>query len=612
MLCRSLSILCPLVLALGFFLSASQTETGALTGTVKAEDGMELPGVTISLVGKKLFGRRSTITDENGRYLFKNLPAGPYRVTFAMPGLKTVKVSTRIEAGKTTRLDATLEPSLTQEIIVVSSNEPLVDVSSAPNSAYSGGERYARIKDNGFVSVKDDPLSTFSIDVDTAAYANVRRFLTQGVLPPPDAVRLEEMVNYFTYDDPEPEYERPFAVTTQVGNAPWNPDHRLLRVGLKARSIDPAGRPACNLVFLIDVSGSMQSAHKLPLLKDALGLLAANLDERDKVSVVVYASDQGVALPPTSGADQQAILDALEQLRAGGGTNGEKGIQAAYRLAAEQFITDGVNRVILATDGDFNLGVHSHDALVKLAEDKAKTGIELTVLGFGMGNLNDKTLERLAVGNGNYAYIDTLAEAEKVLVEEVGGTLVIVARDVKMQLEFNPAEVAEWRLLGYENRLLKHTEFNDDSVDAGDMGAGHSITALYELVPPGISKKAAKVGPLKYQRRALNRKSNGGELLTVKLYYKPPKTRFSRRMEIPVRDTGRVLADCSDDLRFSAAVAAFALKLRDAPGGKAVTWRQIEDLAEGATDFDPNGYRNQFLELVGKAAALSSASEKLH
>jgi len=471
----------------------------------------------------------------------------------------------------------------------------------------SNTEDYDLVVEAGFTAVTDDPLATFSIDVDTASYANTRRYINQGSLPPIDAVRIEELINYFDYADPEPVDGRPFAVNVELADAPWASDHRLMRVGIKAHSFDDENRPACNLVFLVDVSGSMKSPNKLPLLVKSLGLLAENLGAKDRVTILVYAGASGIVLPATRGDNVHAINGALRELLASGSTNGAAGIRQAYAEAKRSFIKGGVNRVVLATDGDFNVGIADRGSLLRLIEEEAKSDVYLTVLGFGMGNLKDGTLEQLAArGNGNYAYIDSLEEAQKVLVEEAGGTLVSVAKDVKIQVEFNPQEVASYRLIGYENRKLAHKDFNDDSKDAGDVGAGHSLTVLYELVPPRVDV-ASKTGVdrLKYQHAVEpNDRSGDGELLTIKLRYKEVDEAVSKLIEIPVRDIGNSLADASDDLRFAAAVAAFGMRLRKSEYIADYPLEGILELAQESTGFDPNGYRSGFLDLVEKARKL--------
>jgi Ca-activated chloride channel family protein len=412
--------------------------------------------------------------------------------------------------------------------------------------------------------VESDPRSTFSIDVDTASYSMVRRMLREGQRPPVGAVRIEEMLNYFSYAYPEPEADQPFSVVSELSAAPWQPKHKLLRLGIKARHIDTSQRPASNLVFLVDVSGSMQPEDKLPLLQRGLVLLAQQLRATDRVSLVVYAGASGVVLPSTPGDRRKEITAALDRLAAGGSTNGASGIQLAYAQARAGFIEGGINRVILATDGDFNVGLTSHSELVDLITRQAKTGVFLSVLGVGRGNYKDDTLEQLAdKGNGNYAYVDSLAEARKVLVEQASGTLHTVAKDVKIQVEFNPARVAGFRLIGYENRKLAHGDFNDDRKDAGEIGADHTVTALYEIVPVGTELPGAKVDALTYQRPTEpTARAATGELLTVNLRYKPPSGDQSRRLTHIVADTAESFARASRDFRFASSVATFAMALR--------------------------------------------------
>jgi Ca-activated chloride channel homolog len=472
-------------------------------------------------------------------------------------------------------------------------------------------EAYERVVDNAFQDVATSPLSTFSIDVDTASYANVRRFLTQGQLPPPDAVRVEELVNYFHFEYPPPEGDAPFAITTSVATCPWAPAHRLVRIGLQARAIARDQLPPRNLVFLIDVSGSMQDPVKLPLVKSALSLLVDQLDERDRVSIVVYAGSSGLVLPPTSGDRKGEIRGVLSQLEAGGSTAGGAGLQLAYKVAEQSFIERGMNRVILATDGDFNVGITSRGDLSRLIEDKRKAGVFLSVLGFGMGNLKDSTMEMLAdKGNGNYAYIDSLDEARKVLVSEVGSTLVTVAKDVKLQVEFNPATVSAYRLIGYENRVLADADFNDDTKDAGDMGAGHSVTALYEVVPGGTPHTARSVDPLKYQEtRGVSAAAASGELMTVKVRYKAPESETSRLVSVTVNGSATPTAAEAADLRFAAAVAGFGMLLRDSEYKGTASFDQVLELAHGSDGQDASGYRAEFIRLVETAQQLSRSRE---
>ncbi|HUG54798.1 MAG TPA: VWA domain-containing protein [Vicinamibacteria bacterium] len=465
-------------------------------------------------------------------------------------------------------------------------------------------EAYQRVVDNAFFAVARHPLSTFSIDVDTASYANVRRFLREGRLPPPDAVRIEELVNYFRFDYPDPEGDLPFSVATSVSACPWKPEHKLVHIGLQARRVEDDQAPPRNLVFLLDVSGSMADRRKLPLLKSAMALLVDQLTEKDRVSIVVYAGASGLVLPPTPGDRKGEIRAALSQLQAGGSTAGGAGIQLAYAVARESFIEDGVNRVILATDGDFNVGVTSHGELSRLIEEKRKMGVSLSVLGFGMGNLKDSTMEMLAdKGDGNYSYIDSLEEARKVLVTEAGSTLVMVAKDVKLQVEFNPAAVSAYRLIGYENRVLADTDFNDDSKDAGDIGAGHSVTALYEVVPVGVKVDTGDVDPLKYQQgRRASASASAGELATVKLRYKAPGGDTSRLLAVTVQDGAPEDAGAA---RFAAAVAAFGMLLRDSEHKGSATFTQVLELARDGQGQDPGGYRAEFLSLVERAQSLA-------
>ncbi len=469
-------------------------------------------------------------------------------------------------------------------------------------------EQFDKHPDNKFIAVADAPKSTLSIDVDTASYANVRRFLNQNMMPPVDAVRIEELLNYFPYNDPAPSANgpHPLAVRVEVGGCPWNPDHRLARVALTSKPIPVEGRPICNLVFLVDVSGSMEQPNKLPLVKHSLSRLVEELGENDRIALVVYAGASGLVLPSTSCLNKAEILSAIDNLQAGGSTNGGAGIQLAYDVAVSNFVKKGANRVILATDGDFNVGVTSRDELIKLIEAKRTSGVYLSVLGFGMGNLKDGQLEQLAdKGNGQYAYIDSRDEAEKVLVKEMGATLVTVAKDVKFQVEFHPSQVSAYRLIGYENRLLNVEDFADDTKDAGEVGAGHHVTALYELVPPG--KQAVlglkPVGPLKYQEAAKVIPSK--ETLTVHVRYKLPDEETSRPFEVAAEDQGLDFSRSSSDFKFAASVAGFGMLLRHSPYKGSLTYAGVQEIAASAKADDSNGYRKEFVELVKKAQALA-------
>ncbi len=478
---------------------------------------------------------------------------------------------------------------------------------------------YAHAAESPFLAAKENPLSTFSADVDTASYAIVRRFIDAGQLPPPDAVRVEEMLNYFPSSDapPAPGSDQPFAIHLEAAACPWNTAHRLVRIGLQAREIDAGKRPASNLVFLLDVSGSMRPAERLPLIKQCLRPLVERLREDDHVAIVTYAGESGLALPPTSGDHKDAILRAIDKLRAGGSTNGAAGIRLAYQVARQGFIPGGTNRVILATDGDFNVGTTSRGALLRLVETERRDGVFLSVLGVGTDNLKDSTMQTLADhGNGNYNYLDRLEEGRKVLVNQMSGTLVAVAKDVKIQVEFNPAVVASYRLIGYEKRLLRKEDFNDDKIDAGEIGAGHSVTALYEVVPVGQPGGNGTVDPLKYQPPAPDARpaaipgthqTAAPEMLTVKLRHKAPDGDTSERShEEPLIDRGAPgdYADASADFRFAAAVASFGLVLRDSPHKGDATLDSALELAQGARGEDPNGYRAGFVELVRHARAL--------
>lgn len=469
-------------------------------------------------------------------------------------------------------------------------------------------EAYDKVEENRFHDAKDSPLSTFSIDVDTASYSNVRRFLQDDELPPSGAVRIEELINYFSYGYPEPETGYPFSVSIEVNRAPWNAKHELVRIGLKGRSVPVAERPSSNLVFLIDVSGSMQDADKLPLLKRSLRALVDKLSPSDRVAIVVYAGSSGLVLPSTPGADKNRILKALDELEAGGSTNGAEGIQLAYQTARENFFKEGNNRVILCTDGDFNVGATSQSELISIIEKERSSGVFLSVLGFGTGNLKDSTMEKLAdKGNGNYSYIDSPGEGRKVLVEQMGATLFAIAKDVKVQVEFNPARVAGYRLIGYENRLLAKEDFNDDKKDAGEIGAGHTVTALYEIVPVGQTLPVQpSVDPLKYQGPATERTGSSDELLTVKLRYKAPDGNKSCLIESSVQAPGEIAFDqASQDFQFVATVAAFGMKLRGSPDAGDISWQEIQKIARRNLGDDPGSYRAEFLTLVERARQVS-------
>ncbi len=472
-----------------------------------------------------------------------------------------------------------------------------------PQAGPFSTESYDQVEENRFRRVDNDPLSTFSIDVDTASYANIRRFITDGSLPPAGAVRIEELVNYFHFDYPQPSGHAPFSITTELTASPWNPRHKLALIGLQGREIQDREPSPRNLVFLIDVSGSMMPPDKLPLVRTAMRMLADVLTARDRVAIVVYAGASGLVLPSTSGDQKERIHQALARLEAGGSTNGASGITLAYQVARHNFIPGGVNRVVLATDGDFNVGVTSQSELVRLIEHERESGVFLSVLGVGTENLNDSTMEKLAdKGNGNYSYLDTIHEARKVLVREAGGTLDTIAKDVKIQVEFNPREVAAYRLIGYENRVLRNEDFNDDKKDAGEIGAGHSVTALYEIVPFGVEVEASHVDPLKYQRDTRpSRAASSDELLTVKVRYKEPDGDTSLLLSrVLMNGTSAMTANVG----FASAVAEFGMVLRDSPDRGNASFLAAAERAHRFRGEDKEGYRTEFIHLIERAAGL--------
>ena len=483
-------------------------------------------------------------------------------------------------------------------------------VGVADNVSPFNTEAYDHVEENRFRRVDADPLSTFSIDVDTAAYANVRRFLSDGGLPPTGAVRVEELINYFRFDYPQPSGRDPFSITTELTACPWNPRHRLALIGLQGRQLpdrDPSPR---NLVFLIDVSGSMMPPDKLPLVRTAMRMLADVLTERDRVAIVVYAGASGLVLPSTSGDQKDRIHQALGGLEAGGSTNGASGIRLAYEVARKNFIPGGVNRVVLATDGDFNVGVTNQSELVQLIERERESGVFLSVLGVGTGNLKDSTMEKLAgKGNGNYAYLDSLHEARKVLVRELGGTLTTIAKDVKIQVEFNPLTVDGYRLIGYENRVMAHEDFDDDTKDAGDIGAGHSVTALYEIVPKGERTPGTSRTPLKYQQRPrATAAARGSDLMTVAVRFKQPDGEQSARVAHTLRNAPRPM---TANLGFASAVAEFGMLLRGSEHAGGASYGAVIDRARRYSGDDRHGYHAEFISLAERAAQLADGGERV-
>jgi len=580
-----------------------------ISGTVTDKSGSPLPGTTVTVKGTTV----GTVTDSNGNYTI-NVDNKAVSLIFSLIGFKTAEETI---AGRTI-INVVLEENVSalEEVVVVGygisrkcdktgsvsgvASGIQVNAPAMYSNADFNTEGYSAIHENGYKSVTKDPLSTFSIDVDKASYSNVRRFLNMGQMPPEDAVRIEEMINYFRYDYPEPTGDYPFSVYTEVGVCPWNTGHSLLHIGLKGKSIDKESLPPSNIVFLMDVSGSMDEPNKLPLLKSAFNLLVDELRPQDRVAIVVYAGAAGVVLESTPGSRKERIRQAIDNLQAGGSTAGGEGLLLAYKIAEENFVKGGNNRIILATDGDFNVGVSSNGGMEQLVEEKRDKGVFITVLGFGMGNYKDDKMETIAdKGNGNYAYIDNLQEAQKVLVQEFGGTLFTIAKDVKFQIEFNPAFVKAYRLVGYENRLLNNEDFNDDTKDAGEMGSGHTVTALYELIPAGSDENVSSIDPLKYQARQEPASgSSDNEMLTIKLRYKEPDGKTSRLYEKGIVARVVETSQTSDRFRFSAAVAGFGMLLRNSEYKGNASYDDVIKLAAGSKGDDEDGYRSEFIRLV--------------
>ena len=627
-----------LVVALGL----AQSNPGEIRGVVIDVAGAVLPGVHVTLTGPD---KRSAVTDHRGEFAFRNLRSGRYELRFELAGFKAplteVAVSTRVERVKITmNVEAPAETvsvqadsaakmqgaAQAQEVGVIGgmigglpggiagghgSGQYRPAPPAAAPAPYLPGrynpnfhtEAYDHLDENPFRRVSADPLSTFSIDVDTASYANVRRFLNTGAMPPAGAIRIEEMINYFRFDYPQPKGDVPFSITTELAVCPWNTKHKLALIGLQGREIPENEASPRNLVFLIDVSGSMMPPDKLPLVRTAMRMLADVLTARDRVAIVVYAGASGLVLPSTSGDQKATIHRAIAELGAGGSTNGASGIKLAYRTAREHFIKSGVNRVVLATDGDFNVGVTSQDELVRLIEEERASGVFLSVLGVGTGNLKDSMMEKLAdKGNGNYAYLDSLHEARKVLVREAGATLVTIAKDVKIQVEFNPAAVSAYRLIGYENRMLKNEDFNDDKKDAGEIGSGHSVTALYEIVPVGVDIDVPPVDPLKYQTPPQPaRTASADELVTVKLRYKAPDGDTSRLLSTTLRSQPRSL---TANLGFASAVVEVGMLLRGSKHAGNGAFASAVARASKFRGVDSEGYRAEFIKLAELASNL--------
>jgi Ca-activated chloride channel family protein len=599
-------------------------EVGVVSGVVVDTVGAVIPGATVALrVGQRV--EYTMVTNGRGEFRFEKVRPGTYQLQVVLAGFSTLTTRVTVGGKALAPLRLALTMSGLQETVTVQSEAVAKDAAAlpaspgtrdffgtpsaarvhAPGIAPFNTEAYDKIDENRFHRVADDPLSTFSIDVDTASYSNVRRFLNQGTLPPADAVRVEELINYFRFPYSDPHDGVPFSVTTEVSSCPWNPRHRLALIGLQARRIAAERTPPRNLVFLLDVSGSMTPPDKLPLVRTAMRMLVDTLNPADRVAIVVYAGASGLVLPSTPGSRKADIQRAIAELQPGGSTNGAAGIQLAYDIASQSFLKNGVNRVILATDGDFNVGVTSQGELIRLIEEKREKGIFLSVLGVGTGNLKDSTMEKLAdKGNGNYAYLDSLHEARRVLIAEAGATLVTVAKDVKIQVEFNPRTVGAYKLIGYENRILQHRDFNDDKKDAGEIGAGHTVTALYEIIPPGEPMEGPGVDPLKYQQGARpNESAKADELMTVKLRYKQPDGDMSRLIALAVRDRA---GELTPNLGFAAAVAEFGMLLRKSEFTGQATWTTAQELARRYRGEDPDGYRAEFVRLAELASALDA------
>jgi len=608
------------------------TGSATVTGHVTLNNA-PLPGVAVSITDATS-ASRLTVTDANGVYRFASVPAGRYTLKLELAGMSTTTRIVNVGGSANQIVDARMKPSSVAEAITVTAEAPSVIATSEIGSTYSappppvyvrrdeaakaakpmtvtggvaggvvGGvvatnmayeyqalpeQQYASIKEHDYIDTTKEATTTFAIDVDRASYANVRRFLTANQMPPADAVRIEEMINYFTYSYPQPTGPDPFAITTEVAGCPWDATHRLVRIGVQGRNLDEWKMAPNNLVFLLDVSGSMQPPERLPLIKSAFRVLVDRLRAEDSVAIVVYAGAAGTVLPPTSGADKRTILDALDHLQAGGSTAGAAGIELAYKVALDNFKHDGNNRVILATDGDFNVGISNINSLETFIEEKRKSGVFLSTIGVGTDNFRDSVLETLAdKGNGNYAYLDTPKEADKVFKTELTGTLVTIAKDVKVQVEFDSSRVASYRQIGYENRALANKDFTDDTKDAGELGAGHSVTALYEIVPKGNAT---------------------GTIAKLRLRYKEPKGDTSKLIENQIVDKGTSAFAASPDMQFASAIAEFGMLLRNSAHKGSATFADVAALARAARGVDLEGYREELLRMVETSRALSGES----
>lgn len=620
-----------MTLLVGFHKPIDEKFTRTITGRViGADDGLPLPGVTVLEKGTT----NGTITDKKGNYsitvsdksilVFRFIGYVSQEAKLRKTDVINIKLQPDVTAlgevvvtgygGRMSQKAMAAPANVQYDMLIEEELELEMFQQDAIQSIYLPGfkpntESYKEINENGFKAPFKNPFSTFSIDVDAASYSNVRRFINDGMLPPKDAVKIEEMINYFNYDYDAPKGDHPFSVQHEVGKAPWNNDHYLVHIGIQGEKIEMDNLPASNIVFLLDVSGSMSDGNKLPLLKKSLKLLVNELREEDRVSIVVYAGAAGEVLPSTSGDKKREILNALENLQAGGSTAGGAGIKLAYQIAQDNFIDGGNNRIILATDGDFNVGASSDEAMEDLIEEKRKSGVFLTVLGFGMGNYQDSKMEILAdKGNGNHAYIDNILEAKKVLVNEFGGTLFTIAKDVKLQVEFNPGTVQAYRLIGYENRLLANEDFNNDKKDAGELGAGHTVTALYEVIPVGVNSSFKPVDDLKYQPTEKPQTvGNTTDLMTVKLRYKKPDDDKSIYLDTVVKN--ELSRNLSNNFDWSAAVASFGMLLRDSGYLNEYSYNKALSLARSSKGADENGYRAEMIKLMEMAELMKKTEE---
>lgn len=624
---RIFLLIAPVILIM---LAFKPVKSFTVSGTITDDNGNSVAGATIRVKGTSA----GTSSAADGTYKIivvdKNATLVISAVGFItrevkIKGQQVINVTLSADTKAVTEVVVTAVGQKKKNVMAKGYASPLsgmvpgLKISGDMNGYYSFDERkedfnregYDNIIENKFLKVTDNPLSTFSIDVDAASYSNVRRFLNQGQLPPAGAVRIEEMVNYFHYDYPQPKNDDPFSINTEIADCPWNKDNKLVLIGLQGKKIPTESLPASNLVFLIDVSGSMQGPERLGLVKASMKMLVDQLREKDQVAMVVYAGAAGLVLPSTNGNSKTKIKEAIDNLEAGGSTAGGAGIKLAYKTAKENFVKGGNNRVILCTDGDFNVGESSDDAMERLIENERKSGVFLTVLGYGMGNYQDAKMQKLAdKGNGNHAYIDGITEAKKVLVNEFGGTLFTIAKDVKLQIEFNPAKVQGYRLIGYENRMLAKEDFNDDKKDAGELGSGHTVTALYEVIPAGVeSDFLKKVDTLKYQKNIvpLSKSSHNDEIMTVKFRYKAPDGDISKLIEHPVMDKQIPVAKTSDNFRFAASVAQFGMLLRNSEFKSEASYSSVLNLARKARGIDEEGYRSEFIRLAESAQMLAKA-----